>query len=284
MNSSIRTIDFTIIRRDIQQLFGGFLALASTAALVMTLQALVSGAIAKIIAIVAGIALQGCLYLFSNDNNHRIKGFSVILLALSVCITTWYMERTWQTQQTGLRSISQQQADNSWQAGQYRQQIEDLNRQINMLLTSADRDIKATYRTRGLDTNDEVTRLTAKRDNLLTQLGSLTASAVSISNPSLFEQNNRIRLSLFFAIALLIDIAAIIALGSSNERKPRLTAKNRSSTQESNNAEHHWPLSHVEKTMPTNAPDQYAAQPEEQPLEIILNKIRTGDYGEICAG
>lgn len=263
MNPTTRTHHFTLIRQDIQLLFGVSLALASTAALILTLQDLVTGFYAKAVAFIAGVALQGCLYLFANDKNHRVKGFSLFLLALSVCMTTWFMERTWQTQQVKIHRLSQQQADTSWEAEQYRQQVKELNRRINSLITSTDRDVNGRYRGRGLETDTKVDELTKQRDSLLNDLDQLTDSVVEINQPSVIEQNNYIRLSLFFSLSIIIDISAIIALSGLQNREIWLPLKKEKKSTKAN-----------EPGLTTNE------EPQVQPMDTIMTKIRAGDYGD----
>ena len=134
---STRTTHSNTMENDVQSILGCVLAFASTGAMVMTLQSLMQGWVSKALAVLAGIALQGCLYLFANNKNHRIKAFSWLLLAFSVIASTWFMDSTWQQQRQQQTVEHNQQAEQSWQAEQIRNQVTQLNQQIEISLNSA---------------------------------------------------------------------------------------------------------------------------------------------------
>jgi hypothetical protein len=209
------------IKTDLSALFGVALALTSTGALVLTLKDLVTGIEAQIMACIAGVALQGCLYLFSHHDHYRIRCFSCLLLILSVVFSTWYLESTWQTRQTEMAQQTQQLNHQGWQTEQQQQTINDLNLQINILLASAKTDIDTGYRDRGLKTLETVDNLKQQRQKLSEALH--TQQQTTVVQPSIFEQNNTIRLSLFGLIALLIDITAILALKPAHSSIQKVT-------------------------------------------------------------
>ncbi|MGO0307264.1 hypothetical protein ACTL6P_11755 [Endozoicomonas acroporae] len=241
---------------DIQKLMGLILATASTGALIITLQSLVSGIAATALATGSGLALQVCLYLFARHPDHRVRWFSYGLLGLSVIVTAWYMETTWQSHHRQQLNQQQQQISNQFQVKQQQQQITQLNQQIDILLASAEQDTGNQYRARGLNTLNELEALNQRRDKLLAdiqQQGRITAT--ELSGQTLFEQNDSIRLFLFLAIALIIDLAAIIALNP----VPAMAASQEDDRNIPADPEHIKPPSH---------------------LENILEKIRLGEYGE----
>lgn len=238
---------------DIQKLMGLMLATASTGALIITLQSLVSGLAAMILATGSGLALQVCLYLFARHPEHRVRWFSYGLLALSVVVTAWYMEATWQSHNRQQLNQQQQQVSNQFQVKQQQQQITQLNQQINILLASAEQDTGNQYRARGLNTLNELEDLNQRRDKLLADLQQQSrTTSTELSGQTLFENNDSIRLSLFLAIALIIDLAAIIAL---------------------------TPMDTIEPKTEDNPTDPDTIKPP-SPLENILEKIRLGEYGE----
>lgn len=206
------------IRTDLVLLLGGCLALASTAALVITLQTLVIGTAAKVIACLAGIALQGCLYLFAAHASYRVRLFSWVLLFLSVAMTTLFIENTWQSQQQLKNESVTRQHNNSVQAQQIRYEIGELNNQIASLLQTAQTDSDNGFRERSLATQKTIEALQAKRSQLSTN--SLQLPTAITATPTVLEQSTGLRLSLFALIAVLIDLAAMIAL-SQPQSQPR---------------------------------------------------------------
>lgn len=241
---------------DIQKLMGLILATASTGALIITLQSLVSGIAATALATGSGLALQVCLYLFARHPDHWVRWFSYGLLGLSVIVTAWYMETTWQSHHRQQLNQQQQQVSNQFQVKQQQQQITQLNQQIDILLASAEQDTGNQYRARGLNTLNELEALNQRRDKLLAdiqQQGRMTAT--KLSGQTLFEQNDSIRLFLFLAIALIIDLAAIIALNP----VPAMAV----SQEDDRNI-----FADPEPIKPPS------------PLKNILEKIRLGEYGE----
>ena len=196
---------------DLSVLFGVALALASTGAMVFTLQDLVTGLLAKSLASLAGMALQGCLYLFARSDQHRVWVFSWVLLLLSVLMSSWFMESTWQQQQSFNRKETQQQVNNNYQVEQQQQQIADLNQQITLMLASADTDTRSGYRDRALKTLAAVETLKIQRQQLLASLGNIQEQGRAVEL-SLFEQYDTLRITLWMLIALVIDVAAILAL------------------------------------------------------------------------
>ena len=249
-----RLIQYTS-RNDLQKLMGLMLAAASTGALVITLQDLVSGLTATILATGSGLALQVCLYLFARHHNHRVRWFAHGLLGLSVLVTAWYMEATWQQHQSEQLTRQQQQAGDRFLVKQQQQQLNQLNQQIEILLASAEQDTGNQYRARGLNTLDNLEDLYQRRDTLLARLQQQNqGTATALNGQPLFVQNDTLRLSLFLVLALMIDLAAIIALQPESvfrESRPSLPE-----------------------------PAESSADPEPSILEVIMERIRNGDYGE----
>ena len=198
------------LQNDLSILFGLALALTSTGALVLTLKDLVTGTEAKILACLAGVALQGCLYLFAHHEHHRIRIFSSLLLLLSILFTTWYLENTWQARQAHRVDQAQQSIQQEWQNQQQQQQVSDLNHQINIMLVSAQTDINNGYRDRGLTTLARVEDLKKQRQALTGHVAT-QQQAVALKT-SAFEQITWVRLTLFGLIALIIDLSAILAM------------------------------------------------------------------------
>ena len=256
--SSIRTPQFNSSVRDIQLIMGLFLILVSTGALVMTLQSLMQDWVSKTFSIMAGIALQICLYLFANNPNHRVRWFSALLMLLSIIATTWFMETTWQQQHHQRLETLQQKSDQSWQAEQYRQQIVELNQEIAISTQSAQEDINKDFRKRGNNTLVTLDQKKTQRESLNRKLNNITSEDNQTLTPTAFEATPEIRITLFALIALLIDVTAIMAIGSWIT-ETKLTEKEPQ------------PLSEKPSTHDSHEPD---------PMDCILEKIRSGEYGE----
>ena len=227
----------------------------------MTLQSLMQGWQAKTLSVAAGIALQGCLYLFANNSKHRIRWFSWLLLAFSVIATTWFMESTWKQQQIHTIQQNQQQANQSWQAEQIRYQIAELNRQIQISLNSADTDTNTNYRERGKDTIASLEEQQHRRDRLIVELRELQETPQEISEKAVFEELPWLRLTLFAVTSLIIDLSAILAFGSLTLSEPKPEKRELTIDQ------------------PQERED-LSQQPEQDRLAAILARIRDGEYGE----
>lgn len=279
---STRNSDSTTIQNDVQLILGCVLAFASTGAMVMTLQSLMQGWASKALAVLAGIALQGCLYLFANNRNHRIKAFSWVLLAFSVIATTWFMDTTWQQQRQQQSLEHNQQAEQSWQAEQIRNQVNQLNQQIEISLNSASTDTGSSYRQRGIDTLSSLDELYQRRDDLLEKLNGINNSAASNNSASVFEETPLMRIGLFSMIALIIDISAILAFGTL--AKPTMTEPEQPEQPDPQPLKPEYRQTLPYPVAPAIQPQelQPAPEPEERPdyLGTILAKIRAGEYGE----
>lgn len=239
---------------DIQKLMGLILATASTGALILTLQELVSGMAATILATGAGLALQICLYLFARHPGHRVRWFAHGLLGLSVLVTAWYMEDTWQQHQSEQLARQQQQAGDRFLVKQQQQQLNQLNQQIDILLASAEQDTGNQYRARGLNTLNNLDDLYERRDSLLAVLQQQNHNAATeLTGQTLFMHNDALRLSLFLALALMIDLAAIIAL---------------------------QPVTLTRQNQPEAVPQEITHDPQPSVLDQIMERIRNGNYGE----
>lgn len=208
------------IRNDLIILLGICLALASTSALVITLQTLVIGLPAKVIACLAGMALQGCLYLFASHAHYRVRLFSGVLLLFSVSMTTLFIENTWQSQQQSNNEQRVLQQSGSVQAQQIHYEIAELNKQIANLLKTAEIDSTTGYRNRSLTTQQTVQALQDKRTQLQTNLNNLPA--LVYYQPTVLEQYTGLRLGLFALIAILIDFAAMIAFSQPRPAKTKI--------------------------------------------------------------
>ncbi|MBO9497605.1 hypothetical protein J7438_26475, partial [Thalassotalea sp. G20_0] len=197
------------------------------------------------------------LYLFARHPEHRVRWFAHGLLGLSVLVTAWYMESTWQQHQSEQLTRQQQQAGDRFLVKQQQQQLTQLNQQIEILLASAEQDTGNQYRARGLNTLNELEALYQRRDALLANLQQQNHNAATeLNGQPLFVQNDSLRLSLFLALALMIDLAAIIALRPVNPSVWQETGPS---------------LPEPEATRP---------DPESSVLEQIMERIRNGDYGE----
>ena len=239
---------------DIQKLMGLILATASTGALILTLQELVSGMAATILATGAGLALQICLYLFARHPGHRVRWFAHGLLGLSVLVTAWYMEDTWQQHQSEQLARQQQQAGDRFLVKQQQQQLNQLNQQIDILLASAEQDTGNQYRARGLNTLNNLDDLYERRDSLLAILQQQNHNAATeLTGQTLFVHNDALRISLFLALALMIDLAAIIAL---------------------------QPVTLTRQNQPEAVPQEITQDPQPSVLDQIMERIRNGNYGE----
>lgn len=265
---STRTIHFNTIQNDVQLFLGCVLAFASTGAMVMTLQSLMQGWVSKALAVLAGVALQGCLYLFANNKNHRIRFFSWLLLAFSVIATTWFMDTTWQQQRQQQAIQNNEQAEQSWQADQIRNQVNQLNQQIEISLNSASTDTGSSYRQRGIDTLSSLDNLYQRRDSLLEQLDGINTSESGNDGTSVFEDTPPLRIGLFAFISLIIDTSAILAF--STLVKPEIMGQEQPKQQEQPRQSDPQP----------QEPKQEPVQEPTDHLGTILAKIRAGEYGE----
>ncbi len=262
-NPPLRTAYYTGID-DLQKIMGLILAAASTGALILTLQELVSGMAATILATGAGLALQVCLYLFARHPGHRVRWFAHGLLGLSVLVTAWYMEDTWQQHQSEQLARQQQQAGDRFLVKQQQQQLNQLNQQIDILLASAEQDTGNQYRARGLNTLNNLDDLYERRDSLLAVLQQQNHNAsTELTGQTLFMHNDALRISLFLALALMIDLAAIIALQPISRFNNLLTSQ----TYDSESISQH-------------TQEDHPVDPEHSVLNQIMERIRNGNYGE----
>lgn len=272
-------------RADLQKGMGFMLAAASSGALMITLQDLVTGMLATALASGAGLALQVCLYLFSSHTDHRVRWFAHGLLGMSVLVSAWYMEATWQQLLSENRIQQQQHASDQFLYKQQEQQLMNLNQQIEILLSSAAHDTGSTYRARGLNTLNELDELYKKRDHLLNALQQQNQLAVANLGVPVFLENNAVRLALFLFFAFMIDLGAIIALTpsptapviESEDQTPSITPET-SKPKSENKAdpdERSVPKPKPKAVVPAMIPD---AAPRS--LQLVMDRIRDGDYGE----
>lgn len=191
---------------------GLMLALVSTAALVLALAGLVQTPVERGMAIVAGIALQVCLFLFCRHKQDRPVG--VLLMTVSVCATAAFMEYAWQLQRSATVQQTQASQSDDYQVQQMKQRIAELNRQIDIRLNVSDRDTSGNYRGRGLEALDtRVEEKTTERDRLLEQLKQIrVAVAVAPSGSIEAAINNTpdwMRWPVWLLLAWLLDYCAI---------------------------------------------------------------------------
>ncbi len=261
----VRTSHFNSPVKDIQFFLGCVLALSSTGALVMTLQSLMNGWIAKALAIAAGIALQGCLYLFASHTHHRIRWFSSVLLVFSVVATTWFMEATWQQQQATFIQQGKKQASQSWQVEQLRQQITNLNRQIEINLNSANADTQNNFRQRGINTLSSQDDLYSRLNEAMEQLNAIQKAA-STPPPvySAMEVNTPVRLALFALIATIIDLSAILAFRHQTSGYRRVSERE----------------DFIQQQGTRTNPESVTQNEPHNPIAALLARIRNGEYGE----
>lgn len=264
-NSPVRLNNYTGIE-DLQKVMGLILALASTGALILTLQELVNGMAATILATGAGLALQVCLYLFARHPVHRVRWFAHGLLGLSILVTAWYMEDNWQQHQSEQLVKQQQQAGDRFLVKQQQQKLNQLNQQIEILLASAEQDTGNQYRARGLNTLNNLDDLYERRDALLAILQQQShTAATELTEQNLFMNNDALRISLFLVLALMIDLAAIIALQPISRTDNLLTSQTQFYDSESISQ-------HTQEDRPVD--------PEHSVLDQIMDRIRNGNYGE----
>ncbi|MCF1431335.1 MAG: hypothetical protein LPD71_00065 [Shewanella sp.] len=217
--------------------------------MVLTLQTLVVGLVAKIIASIAGVSLQVCLYLFAHHHNPRVKAFSLILLALSVTMTTCYIEDTWQQQRQQKDLAANEQVQNSYQIQQHQLQISEVNQQIANLMETARQDSLNGYRERSLSTQATIDALKQERRNLQNQLSGITPIASTMESNNL-SNNPVLRLSLFIFIAALIDVSAMIALSSPTKQRPGLEETSDNSQSGQDRPTRSNPFSHLKVVQP----------------------------------
>lgn len=168
-----------------------------------------------------------------------------------------HMEATWQQHQSEQLTRQQHQAKDRFLVKQQQQQLNQLNQQIEILLASAEQDTGNQYRARGLNTLDNLEDLYQRRDTLLANLQQQNqGAATELNGQPLFVQNDTLRLSLFLVLALMIDLAAIIALQPEPDPVFR------------------------ESCPSLPEPAESSADPEPSILEVIMERIRNGDYGE----
>ena len=264
-NSPVRLNNYTGIE-DLQKVMGLILALASTGALILTLQELVNGMAATILATGAGLALQVCLYLFARHPVHRVRWFAHGLLGLSILVTAWYMEDNWQQHQSEQLVKQQQQAGDRFLVKQQQQKLNQLNQQIEILLASAEQDTGNQYRTRGLNTLNNLDDLYERRDALLAILQQQShTAATELTEQNLFMNNDALRISLFLVLALMIDLAAIIALQPTSQSDNLLNSQSQFYGSES---------------ISQQVLEEHSSDPEPSVLNQIMDRIRNGNYGE----
>ena len=264
-NSPVRLNNYTGIE-DLQKVMGLILALASTGALILTLQELVNGMAATILATGAGLALQVCLYLFARHPVHRVRWFAHGLLGLSILVTAWYMEDNWQQHQSEQLVKQQQQAGDRFLVKQQQQKLNQLNQQIEILLASAEQDTGNQYRARGLNTLNNLDDLYERRDALLAILQQQShTAATELTEQNLFMNNDALRISLFLVLALMIDLAAIIALQPTSQSDNLLNSQSQFYGSES---------------ISQQVLEEHSSDPEPSVLNQIMDRIRNGNYGE----
>ena len=207
----------TLLEYGTRILVGMVLAIVSTAALVLALVGLVASPTEQAMAIAAGVALQFCLYLFSRDKKDR--WLSWILLVVSVSATSAFMEFSWQKQKAEALRQQQSATADSYVAQQLKQQIDHINRQMDIRLNVSERDTSGQYRSRGISQLDsKVAMLTEERNQLLSRLQAVETVVAIIPTGTIDavigQAGWKIRLTLFFALSLLLDYCTIRCLST----------------------------------------------------------------------
>ncbi len=207
----------TLLEYGTRILVGMVLAIVSTAALVLALVGMVASPIEQAMAIAAGVALQFCLYLFSRDK--KDLWLSWILLVVSVSATSAFMEFSWQKQKAEALRQQQSATAGSYVAQQLKQQIDDINRQMDIRLNVSERDTSGQYRSRGISQLDsKVASLTEERNHLLSRLQAVETIVATVPTGTIDavigQAGWKIRLTLFFALSLLLDYCTIRCLST----------------------------------------------------------------------
>ncbi|MBO9493823.1 hypothetical protein J7438_06955 [Thalassotalea sp. G20_0] len=199
--------------------FGVALAVVSTGALVLLLVSLPMTDVQLTMTTITGIALQGCLYLFARSEDVRLQRMGWVLLVGSVIATAAFLESAWQQHVAQLNHKQVDSVASSFTVQQIQREIEDRNRQIDVMLSASEKDVASIYRDRSDKRNDKLTPLYQQRDELMQQLkqqqqqtlssgaeaGSLQAMLTGVSREA--------RLATFVVMAALIDYTALLALG-----------------------------------------------------------------------
>ncbi|WP_067519582.1 hypothetical protein [Endozoicomonas ascidiicola] len=249
-------------------IFGLMLALVSTAALVLALAGLVQSPVEQGMAMVAGVALQACLFLFARRKQDRLIG--LLLMGVSMFATAAFIEYAWQLQRSATAQQLQALQNDDFQVQQLKGQIAELNRQIDIRLKVSDRDTDGNYRGRGLSALDtSVEEKTARRDGLLEKLEQLKQASVSVAPSGSVEAaiNNApdwMRWPVWLVIAWLLDYCAIRCFQTPlpvKETKPAKTEKDN-------------PLPDVQSGF---TPPSF---PFDEKVSLITERARSGAYGK----
>ena len=244
---------------------GAVLALVSTGALVLLLASLPMGRIETLMAGAAGVALQGCLYLFARGSGMTCRTLSVVLLAVSVAASVAFMEQAWRLYGEQARRQQVQAGDDDFLVRQLKQQLDSLQQAITVRLATAERDTGGRYTTRGLDQLDTVRELEQQRGALLQQLRQSRQqagdTAADGSLQALLDGAPRpVRLGVFSLLAVLVDLCALAALNRVRPVPESVTGKDCRSTE----------------TDDTPLPQQEDGR---CPIEQVEARILAGDFG-----
>lgn len=199
--------------------FGAALAVVSTGVLVLLLVSLPMTDVQLAMTTVTGVALQGCLYLFSRSADVRLRRMGWVLLVMSVLATTAFLESAWQQHLAQLKHKQIDLVASSFTVQQLHRQIEDRNRQIELMLQSSGRDIEGDYRRRSDDRMAKLEPLYQQRDELMQKLKQQQQQAISSGAEEgslqaiLTGVSREARLVIFVVMAALIDYTALLALG-----------------------------------------------------------------------
>lgn len=198
------------------------LALVSTAALVLTLVNMVPEGAPRWMAVVAGVSLQCCLYLFSQgDRMERV--ISGVLLVVSVLATAGYAEYSWQIQQANQQDRRAGLAAKSYGHKILRQQIDDETTNIHQLQQIVTVDTKGGFRGRVVDdVAPQIAAATARRSALFRDLQQLekqpeTVAPASMTEATLSRVPEPLRAVVWLFLACIIDVCALLGFRPSGE-------------------------------------------------------------------
>lgn len=242
----------------------------------------------KALAAVTATALEACKYSFFPAGWYYLKKrnlggaglllMGVVLLCISVAATTGFLESAYNQQ-------TKAQQQNSLEYQTKKQQLNSLQQQIATLNNLIAADAAGSYRTRALQTAQQVKKLEQARDQALAELKntheSPTGNAQSLFSAMaapLGASPDSVRQGAFMALAVIVDICAIAALlalgGLGKKSAPGSPVKN---TETSSPAQHQ-----TQQQKPGQAPAKKQTQPVElnEKEQEIAQKILAGTYGQ----
>ena len=290
----------TLLEYGTRIVVGLVLAIVSTAALVLALVGMVTSPTEQGMAIAAGVALQFCLYLFARDK--KDQWLSWVLLVVSVAATAAFMEYAWQQQRAETAQQQQSATADSYIAQQLKQQIDDINRQMDIRLNVSERDTSGSFRTRGISQLDsEVASLTEERDQLLDRLQTIETVNATAPTGSIDAVVGwagwEIRLLLFLALSLLLDYCTIRCLSTPMPERKKKDEKKDEAEEEKASTEAAKPETVLAEAASENINHPVEDNPEpteetisettiqpqalqiDETVQRIAQRVRNGEYG-----